>query len=174
MKKHEFNILAKTVWKHTPSETELNELNRALDSVADKESFLKEELRLNELLGKLPDVSVPSNFTARVVEAAATQPARRNKLITALTLSPLRRRRVTAFAAVIVAAIIGVTGWKAFEHMNRVETAQSAAVFTEIAIEPDFETISNFETIYDLSQAPEVDNELLTALSQTDTGYDSY
>ncbi|MBA4148268.1 MAG: hypothetical protein H0X66_09140 [Verrucomicrobia bacterium] len=124
---------------------------------------LAEEARLSQLLNTLPDAPVPSNFTARVMQAVQQDDLQRFRD---------RRERPAwrvgfgwvsrlAMAGLVLAA--GIFSFQKHQSNQRIELAQSVANFSNVGALPS-EWLLNFDTIQHLGSASPVDDELLAAL----------
>ena len=112
------------------------------------------EAGLNAALGRLPDAPVPSNFTARVLqaverEAAAELRRREGKWLT----WPWRRwlPRV-AFAAVVVGA--GFVSYQQVQAAHRKKLAESVAVVSAVSSLPSPDILKDFDAIRALNPTP--------------------
>lgn len=131
-----------------------------------------EEMRLSELLNRLPDAPVSSNFTARTLEAVqqetAPKRASRRRLFGGLPLRWIHA--ATATAAALTAA------WFLYDQKQsagRAEIAGDVAQVSSAALAHDtlkaevgIEALMHFEEISRLETPPIVDDELLAALEQ--------
>jgi len=109
---------------------------------------------LNAALGHLPAVAVPSNFTARVLqaveremdtEARSPRPAWRS-------WPRLRWLPATACAALLLAA--GLFSYHRHQVINRLKLAQSVAAVADVSSLPSPDILKDFETIQHLNRTP--------------------
>ena len=121
---------------------------------------IKNEVR--ELLKRLPDAPVASNFTARLLAAidlAEARPARRWHFNWNW---PAWLPRLTVTAAVVL--FVGLT----FHHYEltsrRTTLAQNVALVAEAQPLPSVDVLNNFEAIQRLGQPAHADEELLALL----------
>jgi negative regulator of sigma E activity len=125
-----------------------------------KKEPIQNELR--ELLSRLPDAPVASNFTARVMQAVELEESReaRRWSFRWNWHSLLPRIAVTA-AAVLFA---GLT----FQHYelnaHRSALAKNIALVAEAQPLPDMDALKNFDAIQRMSQPARADEELLALL----------
>lgn len=123
---------------------------------------LELEARLTEALAQIPDASLPSNFTARVlaaVDLAESQGMRsRNWTLNWRLLWP----RVAAVAAVLIFA--GVSFQRYEENSHRIALARNVAMLLVAQPPPSVEALNNFDAIQRMSQSGHADGELLAAL----------
>ena len=152
------NLLRELVWRRKFTEAERAELRAQPETQADWEL----ESRLTEGLARLPDAAVPSNFTARVLQAVEReelQAARKRKgrWWNWRVLLP----RATAAAAVVVVA--GLTIQRHELNVHRAQLAQSVAQVANAQPLPSIEALKNFNAVQRMSQ-PHADEELLALL----------
>jgi anti-sigma factor RsiW len=121
----------------------------------------KMESALNAALTQLPDASVPSNFTARVLQAVEREEARPRAWSWRWNWHTLVPR--VAFAA----AVITFTGL-AFQHhevyRQRIALARNVVLVTRGQPMPSPEALENFDAIRRLSQPQHADDELLALM----------
>ncbi|HEY3931351.1 MAG TPA: hypothetical protein VGM58_03175 [Verrucomicrobiae bacterium] len=124
-----------------------------------KNDPLQNELR--ELLSRLPDASMPSNFTARVLQAVEFEESR-----------PARRWnfnwwnwRVLPRIAVTAAAVLfaGLTFHHHEVYNQRAALAKNVAFVATARPLPSVDALKNFDAIQRMSQ-PRADEELLALL----------
>ncbi|HWD92310.1 MAG TPA: hypothetical protein VG938_08175 [Verrucomicrobiae bacterium] len=121
------------------------------------------ETRLTEILGRLPDAPVPSNFTARVLQAVEREQAAAGR--------PQRSRRAwfvrlllprAAVAAVILG--VGILTYHEHEATKRAEVAQGVKVVVGVSSLPSPEILQDFDTIRRMSPTPGPDPELIALM----------
>lgn len=156
--KHEPQHLRESLWRRKLTPAEHAELRSRPEIAAD----LELESRLSEMLAEMPDASVPSNFTTRLmqaVEMADSRPAPRwNFNWNWHRLLP--RLAVTA-AAILVA---GLT-FRHFELASqRSELVKNVALVTGSQPLPSVDALKNFDTIRRMSQPAHADEELLALM----------
>jgi anti-sigma factor RsiW len=141
------------------------QLDAYLSAHPAQRSSWEEELALNTLLDQLPQAPVPSNFTARVIQAAGKEAPRRGVLwrswasIAATGWLP----KVATAAAVLA---LGLFSYQRYETVaNRKELAENLIRISQLAPVPSVEVLADFDAIVRLNQVPQdVDRELLAAL----------
>jgi len=123
---------------------------------------LELEARLTEALVKIPDAAVPSNFTARVLDAVELEAAReirsRDWTLNWRAWWP----RVAVAAAVLIFA--GVSFQRYEIHSQRAKLVKNIAMVTAAQPPPSVEVLENLDAIQRMSQAGHADGELLAAL----------
>ncbi|HEU6448060.1 MAG TPA: hypothetical protein VFV23_06470 [Verrucomicrobiae bacterium] len=115
---------------------------------------LQNEIR--ELLSRLPDAPVPSNFTSRVMQAIDLEESQvqRKSFFNWRRLLP---RLAAATAAVVVCGSLAFREYQLDARRN--ELAQSVAMVTSSQV-PSVDALKNFDAIARMSQ-PHADEELL-------------
>jgi negative regulator of sigma E activity len=119
-----------------------------------------EPQELRELLSRLTDAPVSSNFTARVMQAVELEEARR-----------LRRWNFLAWnwhallpRAAVAAVMVTAAGFTFYQHEidnRRFELAQNVALVTQAQPLPSVDALQNFDAIQRMSQPAHADEELL-------------
>ena len=120
---------------------------------------LEAEARLTEVLTKISDAPVPSNFTARVlaaIELEEKQAARSRQAWNWRSLFP----RLAVATAVLV--FIGVSVQRYETNSHRVALAQTL-VQVASAQSPGVDALENLDAIQGMSQSAHADNDLLLA-----------
>ena len=154
--------LRESSWRRNLTEAEQAELRAYLAANPDARTDWEMESALNAALTRLPDASVPSNFTARVLQAVEREEAQSphgwSWRWNWHTLVP----RV-AFAA----AVIAFTGLALHQHeiySQRAALARSVAFVTRGQPAPSLEALENFDPIRRMSQPQHADDELLALM----------
>ena len=123
---------------------------------------LELEARLTEALAKIPNTPVPSNFTARVLDAIEfeeTQTARsRSRAWNWRLLWP----RVAVAAAVLIFAGVSIQRYET--NVQRAALAKNVAFVTATRPLPSVDVLENLDVIQRMSQSGHADTELLAAL----------
>ncbi len=122
---------------------------------------LEREARLNAALEQLPTAQVPSNFTARVLQAIDMEEAR-----------PATRgwrwalpRWVPRLAVTAAVMAVSAVSWRHYEVVQqRTALARSVAAVTANAPLPGVEAWKNFDAIKRMGQAQRADDELLALM----------
>ena len=125
-----------------------------------------EPQELRELLSRLPDAPVPSNFTARVMQAVELEEsqagrARPRKVFTWNWHALLPR---TAAAAVVVIAA-SLAFYQHQIYNQRVAIAKSVMLVANAQPLPGVEALNNFDAIQRMSQPAHADEGLLALAS---------
>ena len=153
--------LRESSWRRKLTETEQAGLRAYLAANPDARADWEMESALNAALTQLPDASVPSNFTARVLQAVEREEARPRAWSWRWNWHTLVPR--VAFAAVVIT----FTGL-AFHHheiySQRVALARNVAFVTRGQPMPSPEALENFDAIRRMSQPQHADDELLALM----------
>ncbi len=150
------NPLRELVWRRKLTDAERAGLGAQPEMQAD----LEIESRLSEALARLPDAPMPSNFTARVLQAVEREsvpPRAINWYWTWRVLVP----RVAVAAVVIAFAGLGIHRYELNAH--RAVFARNVVLVAEAQPLPSVDALKNFNAIQRMSQ-PRADDELLTLL----------
>ena len=120
---------------------------------------LQNELR--ELLSRLPDAPVASNFTARVMQQIDLEESRRSHKWNFI----LNWRVFLPRAAVAAVAILFAGLTLQYHELNtqRASLAKNVALVAETPM-PDVEALKNFDAIRRMSQPARADDELLALM----------
>ena len=152
------NPLRELAWRRKLTDAEKAGLRANPEMQAD----LELEARLSEALARVPDASVPSNFTARVLQAVEREESRG---------APARGWswywRVLVPRVAVAVVVVGFAGlaYQHHEFGKRAELAKDVALLAQAQPAPSVEALENFDAIQRLSQSvPRADNELLALL----------
>lgn len=161
----EFQKLMEASWRRNLSASEQAALNNYLATHTDRRALWDEEIGLSDALAKLPDVSVSTNFTSRVLQAVESdiaEKSRSQRRLSWLKFNWLPRAAVVALF--VCGGFISVREYRTakWTEMARTEIARDVATVSSAATFPQ-EWLQDFDAINRLSQPP-VDDELLAAL----------
>lgn len=159
MNESEHNPLSEKSWrKLTPAE--VAELQTWLAKHPEAQADWETELHLTEALNRLPDAPVPSNFTARVLQAVERESAAGSQRRTPFGKWSLRSLLPrTAAAAVVLGA--GLLAYH--EHTvteRRTQLAQSVKMVPSLPPE----ILQNFDTIRKMGSPTGPDRELIALM----------
>jgi hypothetical protein len=125
-----------------------------------KDKFQNE---LRELLSRLPDASVASNFTARVMQQIDLEESRRGRKWNFIfNWHAFLPRAAVATVAIVFA---GLTLQHHEVSEQRAQVAQSVALVAGSPM-PDVDALKNFDAIKRMSQPAHADDELLALASE--------
>src|SRR5215471_15000994 len=153
-----FNKLREASWRRPLTAAEEAELRGWLAAHPDAQLDIESESALHDLLIRLPDAPVPTNFTSRVlaaVERDETAPAKKPRRTWSLRV---------LFPKVALAAVALVLSGLVYEQWQTAENAKllhKAAAVSEFAAFSDPAVLRDFETIRRIDEAPIADSELL-------------
>jgi negative regulator of sigma E activity len=126
---------------------------------------LELEARLTDALAQLPDVPVPSNFIARVLEATEREEARSARAVKLRFWPwnwPALMPRVAVVTTVLVLGGFGVQHYEAAQH--RTELAKNLSLVASAQTMPSLDALENLEVIQRMSQPTHADTELIAVL----------
>jgi len=152
------NQLRELAWRRKLTDAERAGLRTQPEAQAD----LELESRLSQALARVPDAPVPSNFTARVLQAIEREEARG-----ARTRRWSWYWRVLVPRAAVAVAVVGLAGL-AYQHHQfdqRAQLARDVAFLAKAQPLPSVEALKNFDAIQRMSQtAVQPDDKLLALL----------
>jgi hypothetical protein len=119
------------------------------------------QIELRELLSRLPDVPMPSNFTARVLQAVDLEESRRSRRWNFNWNWHMLLPRIAVASAVLVFA--GLTFHHYEINAQRTALARNVALLAEAQPLPSVDALKNFDAIQRMSQ-PHADEDLLALL----------
>ena len=159
----DYQDLMETNWRRKLRPEEEAALRKFLATNGPARAEWEKEIALSQLLERLPDVPVSSNFTARVVDAA-----RREKVGPKFEhLWPDWWRNLGWIPRLAgVCLILGATALSIHEYQEAQlrGMARDVEKVSAFALVSKIDWLENFDTIKRLNQVPPVDEELLTAL----------
>ncbi len=123
---------------------------------------LQLEARLTEVLAKIPEASVPSNFSARVLAAIELEEAQAARSRDWALNWRLLWPRVAVAAAILIFAGISLQRYET-SFRQRALARAIASVATAQPL-PSTEALENLDVIQRMSQPARADGELLAAL----------
>ena len=163
MNESDYNRLKEKSWHRTLTAAEEAELRAWLAEHPEAAADWETEIRMSEALKQLPDVLVPSNFTARVLQAVEreTAPARRPRMPARLWVLRSLVPRAAVAAAVLSAGLIG---YQHYEARQRAKMVQDVKVVAGVPSLPSPEILQDFDTIRQMGATPGPDPELIALL----------
>ena len=123
-----------------------------------KDKFQNE---LREMLSRLPDAPVASNFTARVMQQVDLEESRRARKWDFIFNWHALLPRFAVTAAIVLFA--GLTIHRHELNVHRVALAKNVALVAEAQPLPSVDALKNFDVIQRMSQ-PRADEELLALM----------
>jgi len=156
-----FNKLRETSWRRKLTPAEEAELRAWLAANPQMRDAWESEAALGRVLDHLPDAPMPSNFTARVLQAAEAESrgpqSRWDWKWVWRSLVPK-----TAFAAALIP--IGLLSFYEARAAKLAQLGKSVAAVSKVAALPGPEILRDFDAIHQLSPTPPPDIELLALL----------
>ncbi len=158
-----YDKLRETGWRRKLTPSEEAQLRAWLADHPEARADWQVETMLSESLGRLPDAPVPTNFTARVLQAVQRESSavRRRGWTWRWSWRSLLPKAAVA-ALVCGAAIFGILSSVA--STKRTKLAQSVAAVSEVSSLPAPDILEDFDAIRQLNAAPRPDNELLALM----------
>jgi anti-sigma factor RsiW len=158
-----YQRLREIAWRRKLTDIEQAELHTWLAAHPDARVDWANEAALSELLARLPDVPVPSNFTARVLRAverdAATSDRERAPRWVWTWRSLVPRAAVT-----VLVVVAGLFAYQRHALAQRVELAQSVATVADVRSLPSPQFLKDFDVIRRLLPTPPADKDLLALM----------
>jgi anti-sigma factor RsiW len=158
-----YEKLREISWRRKLNNDEERELREWLAAHPEAQESLELDTGLTQALGKMPDLPVASNFTARVLQAVeqdAKAEARAQKSHWNIWRRLPRWLPRVASATVVVTA--GLVAYLHNLHNSSVEAGHRAAVQRVAGIPlPNPEILTNFDAIRMVSATPAPDEQLL-------------
>lgn len=158
-----YDKLRETGWRRKLTPSEEAQLRAWLADHPEARADWQVEAMLSESLDRLPDAPVPTNFTARVLQAVQRESStvRRRGWTWRWSWRSLLPKAAVA-ALVCGVAIFGILSSVA--STKRTKLAQSVAAVSEVSSLPAPDILEDFDAIRQLNAAPRPDNELLALM----------
>ena len=158
--------MRETAWRRALTDAEAADLRARLGAQPERLAQWQADQQLTRVLRRLPDAPLPSNFTARVLQAVGSQAAAqaRQPVPAGRGWWQLRRWRPRFAVAVFVLGVSLFTLHR-YQAASRERLAQSVATFWEAASLPSPEVLQDFDTISQLGAAPAADEEIIELCS---------
>jgi hypothetical protein len=158
-----YNHLREQRWRRLLTPAEQEQLRAWLAKHPGVQEDWDAESGLENLLNRVPNVPVPSNFTARVLQAV-----KHDEAVQAREPSRLwwRLPRLLLPRAAIAALVLGggALSYHEFETAHRARLAQSVVAVSDVSSLPSPEILTNYDAILCLNQTPAADEHLLALL----------
>ena len=160
-----YNHLREASWRRKLTATEEADLRAWLAGHPEAQADWEAETTLNEALGRLPDAPVPSNFTARVLQAAerdATALARRGRSRWWGWRPWWRWLPRAAMAALVLGA-----GWFSYQQarvVRRGRLVASLEAVSGVSSLPSVKILEDYDAVRALNQCPPADEQLLALM----------
>jgi hypothetical protein len=168
MNESEYQALVEVGWRRALTSEEQARIDLWLAARPQSQGALESDAALTQLLQKLPDAPVASNFTAQVLRALEREAAAELRKSTPLArfkrwlLHPATR---LAWAMLLVGTVW--LGYHQHQENVREEVTRGFAVLAKVAALSDPTVLQDFDAIQRLGQtAPGEDEELFAVLNQ--------
>jgi anti-sigma factor RsiW len=148
-------------WRRKLTETEAAELRARLAADPGARADWEVESALNAALDRLPEAPVPSNFTARVMQAVEREAARPRAWSWNWNWHELVPRVAVATAVLLIG---GLALHQNAVHSQRVALVKSVALVAGNQPVPSPEALENFDAIRRMSRPQHADDELLALM----------
>jgi len=159
-----YDHLRELSWRRKLTGAEEAQLRAWLAARPEAQADWDTEARLSAALGRLPDVPVPSNFTARVLQAAEQEAAA--ELRRGEQRWPfwrwLRWLPKVAFAAIVLGT--GLVSYRQFQAARFAEYAHSVTAVSDVSSLPSPEILRDFDAIRVSNPTSLPDEQLLAVL----------
>jgi len=151
-----YQHLRELSWRRKLTIAEETQLRAWLAAHPDAQADWETETGLNEVLDRLPDAPVPTNFTDRVLEAVALDTRIAGERSSILKRGWRWRLRWLPRAALAsgIACVVMVS-------CQYIRSANAVELFKGVALLPDPDIVKNFDTIRALNRTPVADEDLL-------------
>lgn len=158
-----YQRLRELAWRRTLTAAEQAELRRWLAAHPEAAAEVAADERLNLALARLPEAPVPSNFTARVMQAIEREAATASRA----PRSPSRwwRGLLPRFAAAAVVLVAGLLVYRHNESQQRADLVQGLVMVAEAAPLSDLTVLEDFDAIRSMTPDVAAADEDLLALS---------
>jgi hypothetical protein len=159
-----YNNLRELSWRRKLTGAEEAQLRAWLATCPEAQADWDTEGGLNAALGRLPDVPVPSNFTARVLQRVESEAAAELRQGEQKRQFWRRRRWLPrlAFGAIVLAT--GVVSYHQFQAARFAEYAHSVAAVSNVSSLPGLEILKDFDAIRASNPTSFPDEQLLAVL----------
>jgi len=159
-----YNHLRELSWRRKLTGAEETELRAWLVAHSEAQADWDAEAGLNAALGRLPDVPVPSNFTARVLQAAEREGAARLLRRGGKWRGWLRLRWLpkAALGAMLVGA--GLLSYRQVQAAHHKRLVESVAAVSAVSSLPSPDILKDFDAVRVLNPTPAPDEQLLAVL----------
>lgn len=160
-----YQRLAEAGWRRPLTEAETAALQDWLAAHPEARADWETETALTQALGGLPPAPVPSNFTARVLQAVE-----REEAAAARRPAPTRWQFLHRWLPRVAFAMF-LVGAGLFSHYRVLEVRQQRlvkgiVVVSDVAALPSPKILADFDAIQALGRVPPPDGELLALMTQ--------
>jgi hypothetical protein len=159
----EFERFREISWRRALTNAELGDLETWLAAHPEFRAEWEAEMALSTSLMRLPAPEVPSNFTARVLQAVERDAAVESRTSAGLSWWQALTRKARWASAGALTAIIALVGVGIHQRQVQAHELALANRMREFS-KANTEVLANFETIKAINQGPAPDDQLLALL----------
>ena len=163
-KEPNYDHLRERQWRRQLDDTEEAELQSWLAAHPEARADWEAEAGLTAALNRLPEAAVPSNFTARVVQAAEREMVAGRHGHGLNWVAWLRLRWLPKSALTATAVGAGVVSCLVIQGVQRRNLVESVAVVSSVPTLPTPDILKDFDAIRAANPAAVADEQLLTVL----------
>lgn len=155
--------LREVAWRRKLTDAEQAELRAWLVAHPHAQAEWENEAGLSELMARLPDAPVPSNFTTRVLQAVERDDVASNRTH-APRWSWSWRALVPRAAVTILLVGAALFAYQRHAMAERIELARSVATVANVRSLPSPQFLEDFDVIRRLLPTPPADKDLLALM----------
>jgi anti-sigma factor RsiW len=159
-----YNHLRELSWRRKLTAAEETQLRAWLATHPEAQTDWDGEAGLNAALGALPDVPVPSNFTARVLQAAEREAAAEQRRPGWGWSGWLRLRWLPRMALTASVVSAGVVSCLVIQDAQRKSLVNSVVIVSTMSSLPSPDILKDFDAIRASNPTSRPDEQLLTVL----------
>jgi anti-sigma factor RsiW len=159
-----YNHLRELSWRRKLTGAEEAQLRAWLAAHPEAQAEWDVDAGLNAALGALPDVPVPSNFTARVLQAAEREAAAEQRRPGWGWSGWLRLRWLPRMALTASVVSAGVVSCLVIQDAQRKSLVNSVVIVSTISSLPSPDILKDFDAIRASNPTSRPDEQLLTVL----------
>jgi len=158
-----YHHLREQRWRRPLTPSEQEQLRAWLAKHPEAQGDWEAESGLENLLGRVPNFPVPSNFTARVLQAVEREEVAQAR---GLSSTWWRLPRLWLPKAAVAALILcgGGLSYHELVTAHRSRLAKSVVAVSDVSSLPSPEILTNYDAILCLNQTPAADEHLLALL----------
>ena len=158
-----YNSLRESSWRRKLSLAEEAELRAWLGAHPEAQADWEAETGLTAALGRLPDAPMPSNFTARVLQAVERETAAQaHGRKWGAWFGRVRWLPRAALAVLLLGA--GFLGYHESQRLQSDKIVNGVRIVSKVTSMPSPEILQDFDAIRVMNQTPPADVQLLTLL----------
>jgi len=161
MNEFDYKSLLEKRWRHKLTASEEASVHAWLAQHPESRADWDLETQLTQALETLPDAPVPSNFTARVLQAVEREAAAPKR---SMSRVPWFVRVLLPRAAVAALILGGMLTYRAHNTAQRAELMQSVKAVAGVSSLPSPEILQDFDTIRQMPASTGPDPELIALM----------